>query len=336
MSFALRHTRRIAAISLAVVSGLALSACASGEGESGEDSSTLSLDYAYWNPLSLVVRDQGCVEAAVADKGTTVEWILSTGSNKANENLNAGVLDIGSTAGAAALAARANGSAIKTVAVFSQPDWASIVVAGDSTVTDVADLKGAKIAATKGTDPYFALLQALNEAGLSQSDVEIVNLQHADGQAALVRGDVEAWAGLDPITAQAEAADGVRLIYRNIDFASYGVLNAREAFLESSPELVETVLGCYEEARAWIKANPDEAVALLAKEAALDPEVARVVLTERTVTDVSLVPAEAQRQVLERILPILVAEGQVRSEEEVRAALDSLYAPEIAQKVASS
>ena len=327
---------KFTALSIAFVSALTLSACASGEGGSSEDSSTLSLDYAYYNPLSLVVRDQGCVEAAVADQGTTVEWILSTGSNKANENLNAGVLDIGSTSGAAALAARANGGAIKTIGVFSQPDWAAIVVPADSTITDVAGLKGTKVAATKGTDPYFFLLQALNEAGLSQTDVEIINLQHADGQAALVRGDVQAWAGLDPITAQAEANDGVKLIYRNIDFASYGVLNAREAFLESSPELVETVLGCYEQARAWIKANPDEAAALLAKEASLDPEVARVVLTERTVTDVSIVPADAQRQVLERILPILVAEGQVRSEEEVRAALESLYAPEFAQKVASS
>lgn len=336
MSHARRRPRLVAALSLAAIAGLTLTACASGEGGSAEDSSTLSLDYAYYNPLSLVVRDQGCVEAAVADKGTTVEWILSTGSNKANENLNAGVLDIGSTSGAAALAARANGGAIKTIGVFSQPDWASIVVPADSTITDVAGLKGTKVAATKGTDPYFFLLQALNEAGLSQTDVEIINLQHADGQAALVRGDVQAWAGLDPITAQAEANDGVKLIYRNIDFASYGVLNAREAFLESSPDLVETVLGCYEQARAWIQANPDEAAALLAKEASLDPEVARVVLTERTVTDVSLVPADAQRQVLERILPILVAEGQVRSEEEVRAALDSLYAPEIAQKVASS
>ena len=324
---------RRTSIVIALTSTLALGACASGE---GGDASTLSLDYAYYNPLSLVVRDQGCVEAALADRDIAVEWVLSTGSNKANENLNAEVIDIGSTAGAAALVARANGASIKTIATFSQPEWASIVVPAGSPITGVADLAGTKIAATKGTDPYFFLLQALNEAGLSQADVEIVNLQHADGQAALVRGDVQAWAGLDPITAQAEANDGVGLLYRNIDFNSYGVLNAREAFLEESPDLVETVLDCYEQARAWILANPDEAVALLAKEATLDPEVARVVLTERTVIDTSGVPGDAQRRVLEAIIPILVAEAQVRSEEEVRAALASLYAAEIAQRVSGS
>ena len=323
---------RIALIT-AASSATALLLAACGGGSSSGDGGTLTLDYAYYNPLSLVVKDQKCVEDALAEAGTSVEWVFSAGSNKANENLNAGVIDIGSTAGAAALAARANGADIKTIATFSQPEWAAVVVPAGSSITSIAELKGARIAATKGTDPYFFLLQALNEAGLSESDVEIINLQHADGQAALARGDVEAWAGLDPIMAQAEANDGVRLIYRNIDFNSYGVLNARENFITESPDTVEVVLSCYEKARAWILANPDQAVDLLVQEASLDPEVARVVLTERTVIDVPLTPTAAQRSVLDAIWPILVAEGQVKSEADVIAALETLYAVEIANRI---
>lgn len=324
------HTNRITVA--AIVASLALAGCASGE-SSGSSSDSLRLDYSYWNPLSLVVRDQKCLEES--GDGLSVEWVLSAGSNKSNENLNAEVIDIGSTAGAAAFVARANGSAIKTIAVFSQPEWAAVVVPADSTITTVAELKGAKIAATKGTDPYFFLLQALNESGLSQSDVEIVNLQHADGQAALARGDVDAWAGLDPIMATAEVNDGVRLIYRNIGFNSYGVLNTREGFLEKSPDLVRTVLECYENARSWILENPEDAADLLAREASLDPAVARTVLLDRTNIDVSLVPGDNQRAVLEVILPVLVAEGQVRTEDEARDALDSLYDTTIATEVVS-
>lgn len=321
---------------LAGLAALALSSCASGEGSAAPSASTLRLDYAYWNPLSLVVRDQECLETALADDGIGVEWVLSTGSNKANENLNAEAIDIGSTAGVAAFVARANGVAIHTIGVFSQPEWAAVVVPADSPIDSVSELAGKRIAATKGTDPYFFLLQALNEAGLAETDVEIINLQHADGQAALARGDVDAWAGLDPIMATAEVNDGVRLIYRNIDFNSYGVLNARERFLEQSPELVETALRCYESARGWILANPDDAAALLAQEASLDLDVARTVLVERTNVDVSLVPGAAQRTVLETVLPVLVAEGQVRSEEEARRALDSLYDTAIAEEVTGS
>lgn len=321
----------------AVALGLTLTACVSGEGsiDGGGTTNRVGLDYAYWNPLSLVVRDQQCVENALADDEIQVDWVLSAGSNKANENLNAEVIDIGSTAGVASFVARANGAAIKTIGVFSQPEWSAIVVPADSTIDSVADLKGTKIAATKGTDPYFFLLQALNEAGLSEADVEIINLQHADGQAALSRGDVDAWAGLDPIMATIEVSDGAKLLYRNIDFNSYGVLNAREKFLNESPEIVDQVLDCYEQARAWIQANPDAAAEILASEASLDPAIAKKVLTERTNIAISLAPGSAQQDVLERILPVLVAEGQVRSLDEALAALETLYDTSYAQRFTS-
>jgi sulfonate transport system substrate-binding protein len=316
--------------------GVVLAGCASGEGSSDSAGSgtTLNLDYSYWNPLSLVVKDQKCLENALG-ADATVNWVLSTGSNKAIENLNAEAIDIGSTAGAAAFVARANGAAIKTIGVFSQPEWAAVVVPADSTITGVEQLAGKKIAATKGTDPYFFLLQALNEAGLSQTDVEVINLQHADGQAALIRGDVDAWAGLDPIMATTEATDGAQLIYRNAAFPSYGVLNAREAFITEQPELIDQTLNCYEQARAWIIENPEDAAALLAQEASLEPAIAAKVLNERTNVDVPLVPGDAQQQVLETILPILVAEAQVRSEEEARTALDSLYDTSFAERATS-
>lgn len=316
--------------------GVVLAGCASGEGSSDSAGSgtTLNLDYSYWNPLSLVVKDQKCLENALG-ADATVNWVLSTGSNKAIENLNAEAIDIGSTAGAASFVGRANGAAIKTIGVFSQPEWAAIVVPADSTITSVDQLAGKKIAATKGTDPYFFLLQALNEAGLSLTDVEVINLQHADGQAALARGDVDAWAGLDPIMATTELKDGAQLLYRNPAFLSYGVLNAREAFITEQPELIDQTLNCYEQARAWIIENPEDAVALLAQEASLDPAVAAIVLNDRTNVDVPLVPGDAQQQVLETILPILVAEAQVRSEEEARTALDSLYDTSFAERATS-
>lgn len=326
------RTKTVTATVAAFALGLTLSACASGEGSQADAGPRLSIDYAYYNPLSLVVRDQKCLENALSSKGVAVEWVLSAGSNKANENLNADVIDIGSTAGAAAFTARANGAAIKTIAVFSQPEWTAIVVGKDSPITDVTQLKGTKIAATKGTDPYFFLLRALNEAGLSQADVEIVNLQHADGQAALLRGDVDAWAGLDPIMATTELKDGSRLLYRNAEFPSYGVLNARENFLKESPELVDQVLTCYQSARAWTKANPADAAALLAKEASLETVIAEKVLTERTNVDISIVPGPAQQAVLEAVLPVFVAEGLVRSEQEARTALDTLYDTTFAER----
>jgi sulfonate transport system substrate-binding protein len=334
--------KKIATTLVALVASAALvTGCVAGENSAGSGSNqpdgsleVLRLDYAYWNPLSLVIRDQGWLEEELAEQGVDVEWILSSGSAAALANLNARAIDVASSAGSAVFAARANGAPVKTVGVFSQPFWASIVVAAGSDVKSIADLKGRTIAATSGTDPYFFLLQVLNEAGLSTADVEVVNLIHGDGQRALEGGDVEVWAGLDPLTATSERTAGSQIIYSNPDYNTWGVLSVDERFLSAHPDTVRLVLETYERARAWILANPDEAVAILAREASLDENDARKVLLERTRIDVSLVPGASQLAVFEIILPVLVAEAGVRSEEAGRAALEELIDDTLAKQVA--
>src|ERR1700680_3799709 len=115
----------------------------------------LGVDYAYYNPPSLILKKYGWLEEALAPHGTKVEWVLSLGSNKANQFLAANAVQFGSTAGSAALRARANGSPLHTVYLFSQPEWTALVVGKNSPLKSVGDLRGKKIAATKGTDPYF-------------------------------------------------------------------------------------------------------------------------------------------------------------------------------------
>ena len=294
------------------------------------------LDYAYYNPSSLVLRRFGWLEEALQEQGIGVEWVLSAGSNKANEYLRSEAVDFGSTAGAAALLARANGSPIKTVYIYSKPEWTALVVPADSPLTAVEELKGKKVAATKGTDPYFFLLRSLDAHGLSQADVEVINLQHADGRVALERGEVDAWAGLDPHMAASELEVGSKLLYRNIDFNTYGFLNAREAFITEYPELTATVLEQYERARAWILEHPEEAATILAEEAKISQEVAERELFERTVLDIDPVPGETHAEVLRAVIPIMVAENQVRPGTDLEAVLSELLAPEIAAGVVAA
>ena len=325
--------RRLA-LSLATLALAAttLSGCAGENAAAGE---TLSLDYATYNPLSLVLKEKGWLEDALADDGVTVEWIQSAGSNKANEALRADAVQVGSTAGSAALLARSNGSPIKTIALYSQPEWAALVVNGDSQITEVADLKGKQVAATKGTDPYFFLLQALEEAGLNEKDITLQNVQHADGRTALVNGSVDAWSGLDPIMAGAEQ-DGAQLVYRNLDFNTYGALNAREDFIEQSPELAQAVVDSYEKAREWAAAHPEETAQILADVAGLDLEVASVVIEERSNLDVDAVPGSSFVEVLRNIGPVFVDSGDVASQEVVDEKLATLVDDQFATQADAS
>jgi sulfonate transport system substrate-binding protein len=173
-------------------------------------------------------------------------------------------LDFGSTAGAAALIGKVNGNPIRTIYVYSRPEWTALVTMPDSPIKTVADLKGQRIAVTRGTDPHIFLVRALAEAGLSEKDVKLVLLQHPDGRTALERGDVIAWAGLDPMMAAAEIESHARLFYRKPEANTWGVLNVREEFATAHPDLVRKVLTQYEVARKWAVSHKPELIEMMA------------------------------------------------------------------------
>ena len=184
---------------------------AAGIAHAADKPKEIRLDYAYYSPPSLVLKHFGWLEEDFKADGVPIKWVLSQGSNRALEFLNSGSVDFGSTAGLAAVLSKANGNPIKSVYVFSRPEWTALLVAKDSPIKSLKDLKGKKIAATKGTDPFLFLLRSLHQEGLSKSDVEILALQHADGRAALEQGRVDAWAGLDPLMAGSEIQAGSRI-----------------------------------------------------------------------------------------------------------------------------
>ncbi|HKS60990.1 MAG TPA: ABC transporter substrate-binding protein, partial [Xanthobacteraceae bacterium] len=168
----------------------------------------IRIDWATYNPVSMVLKEQGLLEKEFAKDGIGVRWVQTLGSNKALEFLSAGSIDFGSTAGSAALVSKINGNPIKSIYVYSRPEWTALVTRKDSPITKVSDLKGKRVAVTRGTDPHIFLVRALLDAGLTEKDITPVLLQHPDGKTALIRGDVDAWAGLDPMMAQAEVEDG--------------------------------------------------------------------------------------------------------------------------------
>ncbi|MDN4040165.1 aliphatic sulfonate ABC transporter substrate-binding protein [Massilia sp. YIM B02443] len=292
----------------------------------------LRLDYAHYSPTSLVLRHFGWLEEAFKGDGTRIKWVFSAGSNRALEYLNANSIDIGSSAGLAALLAKANGNPIRTPYLFSRPEWTALVVPKHSTIRSLADLKGKKVAATKGTDPYLFLLRALHTVGLKRSDIEHVSLQHAEGRAALEQGRVDAWAGLDPLMAAAELEGGARLLYRNVGFNTYGFLNVREDFLASRANETARVLKAYERARAWTRANPSEAARILSAEAKVPLPVALLQVKLRS--DFSNAqPGPEHLRALQLAAPILRDEALVRPGTDLGKAIAGLVDTSFARQL---
>src|SRR3954468_536647 len=94
----------------------------------------IRIDWATYNPVSMVLKEKGLLEKEFAKVGISIRWVQTLDSNKALEFLNAGSIDFGSTAGSAALVAKINGNPIKSVYVYSQPEWTALVTAKDSRI----------------------------------------------------------------------------------------------------------------------------------------------------------------------------------------------------------
>jgi sulfonate transport system substrate-binding protein len=230
---------------------------------------------------------------------------------------------------------RANGIPIKAVYVYSKPEWTALVTRPDTGIKSVKDLKGRSVAVTRGTDPHIFLLRALAAEGLGEDDIKTVLLQHPDGYRALEKGQVDAWAGLDPHMAKAELESGAILFFRAPELNTYGILNVREAFAKEHPDLVTRVLRVYERARRYSIEHPDELRQVLVEAARLTDEVADKQLNERTDITNPVIGAEQRATFVEtgKVLQgIGVLKPEVNVEQVVDELIDSSFIVNLAAK----
>jgi sulfonate transport system substrate-binding protein len=312
----------------AVLAALAAAALLPAAAFAADAPKEIHIDWATYNPVSMLMKDKGLIEKEFAKDGITVRWVQTLGSNKALEFLNAGSIDFGSSAGSAALVAKINGNPIKSIYVYSKPEWTALVTRKDTPIKTVTDLKGKRVAVTRGTDPHIFLVRALQKFGMSEKDIVPVLLQHPDGKTALIRGDVDAWAGLDPMMAQAELQDGARLFYRDADANTYGILNVREEFLKKYPEITQRVLAVYETARKYAVAHPEELEASFIAATKLPKDVVEKQLRERTDISNGKI-GRAQRDTILAAGLALQQAGVLDAKVNVKATLDNLIDDQI-------
>jgi sulfonate transport system substrate-binding protein len=284
----------------------------------------IRIDWATYNPVSILLKNKGLLEKEFARDGIAIVWVQTVSSANALQFLNAGSIEFGSTAGSAALIARVNGNPIKSVYVFSRPEWTALVTTRDSKINRIEDLKGKKVAMVRGTDPHIFLVRALLSVGMTDKDITPVLVQqHADGGTALLRGDVDAWAGLDPMMAQKEIEDGARLFYRNAAANTWGILNAREEFIKDQPDIVRRVLAVYEEARKYSLSHYDELKRDFIAVTKLPENVVDKQLKERTELTHSKIGLPQRDSILEAGLALQKA-GVIGPAVDVKKAVDDL------------
>jgi sulfonate transport system substrate-binding protein len=248
----------------------------------------------------LVLKAQGTLEQRLGDIGISVTWTEFPAGVVLLEALNAGAIDFGLTGAPPPIFAQAAGAdLIYVLSSKPSPDSQAILVAPDSPIQTLADLKGKKVAVAKGSSTNALLVRALEAGGLQWGDAEAVFLLPADAKAAFEGGSVDAWSIWDPYYAAEEAATGARTIATD---GSIGWLNrayylASRAFASANDEALQVVEEALAEAETWQSTHSQEVAELLAGETGLDVDV--------------LLKAESRRTFgVEPITPEIVAEQQ--------------------------
>lgn len=241
--------------------GLALAA---GRTRAGE---TVRISYQRSSTLLTLIKQNGTLEKKLAPSGYEVSWHELNG-NALLQALNAGSVDIhADVADAYALFTQAADAPLTYIAKeTSAPSAEAIVVAADSPIRKVADLRSRRVTVLKGSGAHYLLLTALKQAGLGAGDIDLRFLDQQDGVSAYATGAVDALAIWDPLLG-VQLRDGRSRVLADgrstgVEYGRY--YTATTGFAAAHPDALRIVFDELQAAGRWVKANPQEAAQRLA------------------------------------------------------------------------
>jgi ABC-type nitrate/sulfonate/bicarbonate transport system substrate-binding protein len=201
-----------------------------------------------------------------AKNGLEVEVANFTTGKQCLDTVMGGAADIATTAEAPTTAAAMSGQKIAFLA-RTEYSYIKTLTATAAGIQKFSDLKGKRIAFSAGTGGEVYTMQLLKAAGLTKDDVTLVNLRPQDMVAALASGSIDAYGTWEPHIGNGIKALGTKatpLDTKGIYAETFNIVVMQD-FLQKKPAVVTAFLKSLVEAEAWMKANPDEAIKVVAE-----------------------------------------------------------------------
>ncbi|MFM1655154.1 ABC transporter substrate-binding protein [Brevibacillus sp. B_LB10_24] len=134
-----------------------------------------------------------------------------------------------------------------------------------------ADLKGKKVAFEIGTTSHLLVLTALKQAGLTEKDIEAINMTAGDAGAAFTAGKVDAAVTWEPWLSKGSAADGkVLLSTKDLPGIIVDAVGFRKDVVDKRPDDVKAFVAAMAEAMDYWKEHEDESHEIMAKGLKID------------------------------------------------------------------
>jgi len=293
MSIFTRATRRAFAFVLTALIAVAFAPA----GAADTAPTTLRIGYQKIGDL-LLLKERGTLEKRLARTGVTVTWVEFPSGPPLLEALNAGSIDLGYTGDTPPIFAQAAGTGL--VYVASTPNRGrgeGILVHDNSGIKTLADLRGKRLAFTRGSSAHNFAVKTLEKAGLKYEDVTVSYLQPADAQAAFRNGSIDAWAIWDPFFAAAEREPGTHALITGLGIAPTNVFYvARREYVQKAPAIIDATIDELNATSHWAQTHLDEAAADTARVSGLDVAVERAAAGRKEYGVTALTPGVVSEQ----------------------------------------
>jgi sulfonate transport system substrate-binding protein len=184
-----------------------------------------------------------------------IQWSEFPAAAPILEALNAGALDVGYTGDLAFLSVFANGSPIKAIGgVRANADTQAILVRNDSPIRTAADLKGKRLAGTRGGWGQFLIDATLEKSGYKLTEATFAPLGPVDAKIALVAGSIDGWAVWEPYVSYALLKDNARVVADGAGLTpTLTFIIASDQAIATKREAIADLLQRLNKARLWAR-----------------------------------------------------------------------------------
>ncbi|KAA8735568.1 sulfonate ABC transporter substrate-binding protein [Acinetobacter qingfengensis] len=232
---------------------------------------TVSIGFQKYGLLP-IVKARGDLDKALQKQGIKLKWVEFPAGPQLLEGLNVGSVVLGESGEAPPIFAQA--ASPNLIYVANQPPAPAaeaLIVAKDSPIHSIQDLKGKRVALNKGSNVHYLLLKILEKNGLKLSDIQVVYLTPADARAAFERKSIDAWVIWDPFFAAAEQQLGARALATGQNLVSnHQFYLADRKFAQQHPQVLKQIVTELNQTTEWVKTHQDDAAKLLEKPTGLD------------------------------------------------------------------
>jgi sulfonate transport system substrate-binding protein len=190
----------------------------------------------------------------------TVEWSFFKGAGPAvNEAFANNQLDFAIQGDLPQIIGRANGLKTKIILASGAHAPTYLAVPKNSAVRRVEDLRGKRVSIFRGTNNHLAAVKILAGYGLQEKDLQVINMDTATTNAALISRDIDAAFGNFPLASLVDKGLAEIIYSTKGDSPSYerhSTLIAQEAFLHAHPDVTQKIVNAIVRAAKW---SSDEA-----------------------------------------------------------------------------